>query len=42
MKKVNTPYVLDDRVVISESIKNMTKEQRKAEIARLEKAEKQK
>ena len=36
MKNIE-PYVLDDRVIISDEIQKMTKEERRAEIERLEK-----
>ncbi len=35
MSKIE-PYFLDDRVIIPEDIKNMTHEERRAEIKRLE------
>ena len=36
------PYILDDRVIIPEYIKKMSKEELDAEIARLEKEEQEK
>lgn len=36
MKKEIEPYILDDRCIISEEVKKMTKEERQKEIERLE------
>lgn len=40
MKK-NEPYFLDDRCIIPDDIKKMSREQRRAEIVRLEKEARQ-